>query len=60
VERLSAVRRLARIDTVVRLGGGLGVDPCVLLDGITWHVAKTRRGSFDVAGPGERIRNVGR
>lgn len=53
-------RRLARIDTVVKLGGGLGVEPCVLLDGIVWHVAGTRPGSFNVVGPGERIRRVGR
>jgi transcriptional regulator with XRE-family HTH domain len=53
-------RRLARTDTVVKLGGGLGVEPCVLLDGIAWHVADTRPGSFDVVGPGGRIRSVGR
>jgi transcriptional regulator with XRE-family HTH domain len=32
-------QRLARIDTVVKLGGGLGVDPRVLLDGSSGHVA---------------------
>jgi len=53
-------RRLARIDTVVKLGGGLGVEPCVLLDGIVWHVAGTRPGGFDVLGSGDRIRSVGR
>ncbi|MGB7686717.1 MAG: helix-turn-helix transcriptional regulator [Solirubrobacterales bacterium] len=54
-------RRVARLDTIVKLGGGLGVDPCVLLDGIAWHVAGTRDGSFDVLlAPGERIKAVGR
>lgn len=53
-------QRLARVDTVVKLGGGLGVDPCVLLEGIVWHVAGTRPGSFDVLGPGGRIRSLKR
>jgi transcriptional regulator with XRE-family HTH domain len=60
ISPLEQGRRLARIDTVVKLSGGLGVDPGVLLDGIVWHVAGTRRGSFDVAVPGERIKSVGR
>lgn len=60
IGQLEHGQRVARIDTVVKLGGGLGVDPCVLLDGIVWHVAGTRQsGSFDV-GPGERISRVGR
>jgi transcriptional regulator with XRE-family HTH domain len=53
-------RRLARVDTLVKLGGALGVDPGVLLDGIAWRVAGKRPGGFDVQGPGERIRAVGR
>jgi transcriptional regulator with XRE-family HTH domain len=51
---------LARADTIVKLGGGLGVEPCALLDGITWHVAGARPGRFDVGAPRERIRGVGR
>jgi hypothetical protein len=53
-------RRLPRIDTVVKLGGSLGVDPCVLLDGIIWQIGDTRPGGFDVHGPRERIERVGR
>jgi transcriptional regulator with XRE-family HTH domain len=53
-------RRRARVDTLVKLGGALGVDPGVLLDGISWYVAGRRPGGFDVQGPGERIRGVGR
>jgi transcriptional regulator with XRE-family HTH domain len=53
-------KRIARIDTLVKLGGSLGIDPGVLLDGITWHVAGRRPGGFDVQGPGERIRCAGR
>jgi transcriptional regulator with XRE-family HTH domain len=59
IGQLEHGQRLARIDTVVKLGGGLGVEPCVLLDGIVWHVAGTRPGSFDVGAPQERIRRVG-
>jgi hypothetical protein len=34
--------RLARIDTIINLGGGLGVGPCVLLDGIVWVLPPRR------------------
>jgi transcriptional regulator with XRE-family HTH domain len=53
-------RRLARIDTLVKLGGGLGVGPAVLLEGIIWHVGGNRSGSFDFLGPGEGIGSAGR
>jgi transcriptional regulator with XRE-family HTH domain len=29
--------RLPRIDTLIKLAGGLGVSPCELLDGIVWE-----------------------
>jgi transcriptional regulator with XRE-family HTH domain len=60
IGQLEHGQRLARIDTLVKLGGGLGVDPCLLLDGIVWHVAGTRPGSFNVGAPGERLERVGR
>lgn len=61
IGQLEQGKRSARIDTLVKLGGGLGVDACVLLDGIVWHVAGSRRsGSFDVDAPRERIKTVGR
>lgn len=53
-------RRLPRIDTVIKLGGALGIDPEVLLDGITWHVAERRPGGFDVGGAQRRIEEAGR
>jgi transcriptional regulator with XRE-family HTH domain len=36
--------QLPRIDTLIRLAGGLGVSPCVLLDGIVWEVRGSRPG----------------
>jgi transcriptional regulator with XRE-family HTH domain len=30
--------RLPRIDTLIKLAGGLGVPPCELLDGIVWKL----------------------
>jgi transcriptional regulator with XRE-family HTH domain len=38
--------RVIRIDTLVKLAGGLGVDPGVLLAGISWQPGETRRGRF--------------
>lgn len=39
-------RRTPRLDTLIRLAGGLGVDPEELLDGITWHPTEIRVGEF--------------
>jgi transcriptional regulator with XRE-family HTH domain len=36
--------QLPRIDTLIRLAGGLGVSPCTLLDGIVWEVRGSRPG----------------
>lgn len=41
--------RLPRVDTLVKLAGGLGVSPCVLLEGITWEPGFMRRGEFEVS-----------
>lgn len=38
--------RLARVDTLVKLAGGLGVDPGDLLDGLSWKPGGTLVGSF--------------
>jgi transcriptional regulator with XRE-family HTH domain len=48
--------RLARIDTLVKLGSALAVDAGVLLEGIDWIVGGTRAGGFAV----ERARRLGR
>ncbi|HKZ13225.1 MAG TPA: helix-turn-helix transcriptional regulator [Solirubrobacterales bacterium] len=36
--------QLPRIDTLIRLAGGLGVSPCVLIDGLAWEVRGSRPG----------------
>ncbi len=36
--------RLPRLDTLIKLAGGLGVSPCVLIDGIVWEVRGSRPG----------------
>lgn len=38
--------RLPRIDTVIKLAGGLGVSPCELLDGIVWELRRSRPGKI--------------
>lgn len=40
--------RLPRIDTLVKLAGGLGVPPGHLLDGLDWAPGGTRIGHFRV------------
>lgn len=54
ISQLERGLRVARIDTLVKLAGGLGVDPGTLLDGIVWEPGETRRGQFGhhIAGPG--------
>jgi transcriptional regulator with XRE-family HTH domain len=42
--------RLPRIDTVIKLAGGLGVSPCELLDGIVWELRGGRPGRIVEAG----------
>jgi transcriptional regulator with XRE-family HTH domain len=42
--------RLPRIDTLVKIAGGLGVSPCELLDGIVWELRGSRPGRIVEAG----------
>lgn len=46
ISQLERGLRVARIDTLVKLAGGLCVDPGVLLAGIDWQPGETRRGQF--------------
>jgi transcriptional regulator with XRE-family HTH domain len=36
--------RLPRVDSLIKLAGGLGISPCVLIDGIVWEVRGSRPG----------------
>jgi transcriptional regulator with XRE-family HTH domain len=48
ISQLERGLRVPRIDTLVKLAGGLGVTPDALLDGIEWTPGETVYGSFDV------------
>jgi transcriptional regulator with XRE-family HTH domain len=45
--------RLARIDTLIKLAGGLEVTPGELLDGLDWRPGAPRSGCFGDAGEAE-------
>jgi transcriptional regulator with XRE-family HTH domain len=41
--------RLARVDTLMKLAGALGVDPSELLEGIQWTPGSHAEGSFAIS-----------
>jgi transcriptional regulator with XRE-family HTH domain len=45
--------RIPRIDTLVKLAGGLSIPPEELLDGIDWQPGSIERGGFQIAPPEE-------
>ncbi|HKT84444.1 MAG TPA: helix-turn-helix transcriptional regulator [Solirubrobacterales bacterium] len=49
ISQLERGLRVARIDTLVKLAGALGVAPADLIEGITWTPASVNAGSFSVA-----------
>lgn len=52
ISQLERGLRVARIDTLVKLAGGLGVEPSVLLDGIVWEPGATISGRFELPNQG--------
>ena len=46
VGQLERGERVARVDTVVKLAGSLGIPPEELLDGMGWNPGGTRVGAF--------------
>jgi len=48
--------RLPRIDTMIKLAGGLGFAPCELLGGIVWEVGAGRPGRLVVTGRATDVR----
>lgn len=48
ISQLERGLRVARIDTLVKLAGGLAVSPIELLDGIDWSPGRTTVGEFNV------------
>lgn len=45
--------RMARIDTLVKLAGALGVTPAELLIGLDWQPGQPRPGHFGTSDAGE-------
>ncbi|HVY78573.1 MAG TPA: helix-turn-helix transcriptional regulator [Solirubrobacterales bacterium] len=46
ISQLERGLRVARIDTLVKLAGALGIDPAELIEGIRWTPGKMTRGGF--------------
>ena len=46
ISHLERGLRIARVDTVVKLAGSLGIAPGELLDGMGWDPGGTRLGRF--------------
>jgi transcriptional regulator with XRE-family HTH domain len=48
ISQLERGLRVARIDTLVKLAGALGVEPAELIEGIDWTPASVTAGSFSL------------
>jgi transcriptional regulator with XRE-family HTH domain len=55
VGQLERGERVARVDTVVKLAGSLGISAGELLDGMGWDPGGTRLGRFTESGGGEEL-----
>lgn len=53
ISQLERALRVARIDTVAKLAGALGVPTSRLLDGIAWNPGEYTPGSFRIQSPDE-------
>jgi transcriptional regulator with XRE-family HTH domain len=53
VGQLERAERVARVDTLVKLAGSLGIPPGDLLDGVEWEPGGTIVGSFAFLGEDE-------
>lgn len=51
VGQIERGERIARVDTLVKLSGALGVSPLALLDGLKWNPGTTTAGEFDGGRP---------
>lgn len=51
VGQLERGERCARLDTLIKLAGALGVDPSDLLDGLSWQPGETLIGRFEIPDP---------
>jgi len=55
IGQLERAERVARIDTLIKLAGALGVSPGELLAGLVWEPGGTRLGSFELPDPGDTL-----
>ena len=53
IGQLERAERVARIDTLIKLAGALGVSAGELLDGLEWKPGGTVYGSFRLSEEGE-------
>jgi transcriptional regulator with XRE-family HTH domain len=49
ISQLERGLRVARVDTLVKLAGGLNVSAGALLEGLGWTPGETRPGRFEIA-----------
>ncbi len=51
VGQLERGERAPRAETLVKLSGALGIDPAILLEGLSWHPGQMRVGHFEESSP---------
>jgi transcriptional regulator with XRE-family HTH domain len=51
VGQLERGERVARVDTLIKLAGSLGIPPAELLEGMGWQPGETRIGQFSSEAP---------
>ncbi len=49
VSLIESRKRMPRVDTLVKLAGGLGVSPAALLEGVRWRPGHPSPGGFAIA-----------
>ena len=47
-------KRLPRLDTIIQLAGAMEMEPCGLLDGMTWTPEGHKQGRFYLVGGSKR------
>jgi transcriptional regulator with XRE-family HTH domain len=55
ISNLERGQRLARVDTLAKLAGALGVEPTQLLDGIDWRPGEAIPGCWEAPGWDARL-----
>jgi transcriptional regulator with XRE-family HTH domain len=58
VGQLERGERVARVDTLIKLAGSLGIPPGELLDGMGWEPGETRVGQFSAGEDGPPVKQA--